>query len=201
MSTYTTNKSIEQPAAGAYNNDWNVPVNADWAIIDTALGGTTSISVTGVAMGTYPLALSQYQPINIEFTGTLSANLTYALPTGVGGLWSVYNNAMGSFTLSFGISGGSAIPLAAGGLRTLILSDGVNVGNADTAYAYAQAAAAETAAVTAAATHSNNASNLSSGTVPNAQLPNAAVGPGVTIAANPGSAPTPTAPGQIWYYY
>ena len=37
-STFTTNKSIEKPANGDYVNDWNVPVNADWDIIDQAFG-------------------------------------------------------------------------------------------------------------------------------------------------------------------
>ena len=56
MSTFTPNKNIEQPANGSYNSDWNVPVNNDWAIIDTALGGVTSIVVTGVTSGTYTLS-------------------------------------------------------------------------------------------------------------------------------------------------
>ena len=33
-STFTTNKSIEKPSAGSYNNTWSVPVNADWDDID-----------------------------------------------------------------------------------------------------------------------------------------------------------------------
>jgi hypothetical protein len=200
MSTYTPNKSIEQPAAGAYNNDWNVPVNADWAIIDTALGGVVKIVVTGVSAGTYAFTLSQYQPLIMEFGGVLSGNLTYVLPAGVGGIWSVSNSCSGSYNLSFGITGGNSFIMTAGNV-TLVISDGTNVGYADTAYAAGVAAVAQAAAIAAAAVTSSNATNLTSGTVANARLPNAAVGPGVTIAANPGSAPTPTAPGQIWYYY
>jgi len=37
MSTYTTNKNIEMPASGSYNNAWAAPVNADWADIDGPL--------------------------------------------------------------------------------------------------------------------------------------------------------------------
>src|SRR5882672_4992172 len=90
-STFTTNKGIEKPAAGDYVNAWAPPVNADWDDIDTALGGTTTISVTGVTAGNYALTLVQYRPINIEFTGTLSANVGYFIPTGVGGIWSISN--------------------------------------------------------------------------------------------------------------
>ena len=36
-STFTTNKTFEQPANGAYSNTWDSPVNADWAAIDCLL--------------------------------------------------------------------------------------------------------------------------------------------------------------------
>ena len=88
-STFTTNKNIEKPASGSYNNAWAAPVNADFDDIDNALGGHAGISVTGVGAGTYALTIGQYQPINIEFTGVLTAALVYALPAGVGGIWSI----------------------------------------------------------------------------------------------------------------
>lgn len=45
-----------------------------------------------------------------------------------------------------------------------------------------------------------NASNLASGTVPNARLPNIGSMPGVTIASDPGGTPSGSA-GQIFFYY
>jgi hypothetical protein len=130
-STFTTNKGIEKPAAGDYVNAWAPPVNADWDDIDTALGGTTSINVTGVTGPTIALTLAQYRPINIEFTGTLTAALNYQIPTGVGGLWTISNATTGSFSINFTIAGGGfGINLSAA--RTLIVSDGVNVANAQT---------------------------------------------------------------------
>lgn len=131
-STFTTNKSIEKPASGDYNNAWAAPVNADWDDIDNALGGHSTISVTGVAVGTYALTLPQYQPINIEFTGILTANLVYVLPAGVGGLWSVSNGTTGAFTLTFGVSGGGTFVLPQG-QRTLLICDGTNVSLAQAA--------------------------------------------------------------------
>src|SRR6266704_224536 len=132
-STFTVNKSLERPAAGDYNNTWATPVNADWTIIDTALGGVTTISVTGVVAGTYALTLAQYQPPNIIFTGTLGANLVYALPTGVGGVWSVFNNTSGAFTLTFSSSGGGTSIVLTQGQRTLLICEGTNVQLAATA--------------------------------------------------------------------
>ena len=124
-STFTTNKSLEKPASGDYVNAWASPVNSDWDAIDASLGGTTGISVNGISTPTITLALSQYRPPNIEFSGTLSANLTYQVPTGVGGYWTVKNATTGNFTLSFGVAAGNSLVLASG--RTLVISNGAIV--------------------------------------------------------------------------
>jgi hypothetical protein len=128
-STFTVNKGIEQPASGSYNNAWAAPVNADWEDLDNALGGNSSISVTSVVAGTYPLSLAQYQPPNIAFTGVLTANLIYALPAGVGGLWSVFNNTTGAFSITFAVSGGGSFVLPQG-QRSYIVCDGTNIASA-----------------------------------------------------------------------
>ena len=131
-STFTTNKHIEKPASGDYNNAWAAPVNADWDDIDNALGGHSSIVVTGVGAGTYALTLPQYQPPNIEFSGVLTANLVYAVPAGVGGIWSISNGTTGSFSLTFSVTGGGMFMLPQG-QRSLVISDGTNVVLAQTA--------------------------------------------------------------------
>ena len=124
-STFSVNKGLEEPASGDYVNAWASPVNANWTAIDQALGGTTSISVTGISAPTTTLTLTQYRPPNIEFTGTLSANLIYQIPIGIGGMWSINNATTGAFTLSFGIIAGNSLAVAPG--RTLIISDGATV--------------------------------------------------------------------------
>lgn len=129
-STFTTNKGIEKPAAGSYSDTWAVPVNADWDYIDTSLGGSTTINVTGVSAPVV-LTLSQYQPPNIIFTGTISANLIYLVPAGVGGLWSVFNNTSGAFTIAFGVlSSGVNVPQ---GQRVFVVGDGHTLTFAQTA--------------------------------------------------------------------
>jgi hypothetical protein len=219
--TFTTNKNLIEPTSGSFANAWAAPVNSDWTAIDNAFGGNTVINVTGVTAGTYALTIAQYQPPNVVFEGTITGNLVYALPTGVGGIWTVNNITTGAFTIQFGVSGGAATTVLQG-FRSLVVSDGANVGLADTsapaqAQANAQAfataadavvlASAESFASAAAATaqsnaeaFSKNASNLSSGTVPNAQLPNIGLMPGVIIQADPGGTPTGP-PGTIWFFY
>lgn len=125
-STFSVNKGLEEPASGDYVNAWATPVNANFSAIDAALGGTTSISVTGVVTPTTTLTLTQYRPPNIEFNGTLGANIAYQIPIGVGGLWTISNAATGAFTLSFSIAAGNSLVLPPG-TRTLIVSDGATV--------------------------------------------------------------------------
>ena len=99
-STLTTNKNIEKPAYNDYATNptgWSGPVNTDWDIIDRSLGGTQVKNPTGVS-GTVDLTVAECQPpilvigTSISGTATLTANVTYRIPSGVGGVWSVYNS-------------------------------------------------------------------------------------------------------------
>jgi hypothetical protein len=219
---FSPNKNLIEPASGSFTNAWGPPVNSNFSILDEALGGVTTINVTGVTSNV-ALSIAQYQPPNIVFTGTLSVSLIYFLPAGVGGLWTISNATTGAFSLSIACSVGGArfVTLTQGG-RAAVVCDGTNVDLADTQAAAGALAAAETFATTAANTAQTNAetfattaanaaqaaaisaaanaSNLSSGTVPNARLPNPGIGPGVTIAADPGTTPS-GAPGSIFYFF
>jgi hypothetical protein len=131
VSTFTPNKNLEQPAAGSDNNTWATPVNNDWAVIDTAFGGLANINVTGVGAGSYVMNFAQITPPNIVFNGTMSANLTFNVPTGVGGFWSVFNNTGGAFTLTFGSAGGGSQVIPQG-QRVIMITDGANMSFAQT---------------------------------------------------------------------
>lgn len=185
-STFTTNKGIEKPGSGDYVNAWAAPINADFDDIDTALGGNTAISVTGVGAGTIALTLSQYKPPNIEFTGVLAGNLNYQIPAGIGGMWSLSNSTTGSFSLVFSVNAGGSLVLTSG--RTLVVSDGVNIQLADAA----TAVAAETAAIAAAA--------ASAASLYVSLSTNVGSMHGVTIALDPGTTPSGS-PGQLFLYY
>ena len=135
-STYTTNKKIEKPAYNDYASNstgWSGPINSDWDVIDSAFGGVTTKNPTGVSTGTYALSTADYQNLIIVFgtsltgTATLSGNLVYTIPLGVGGEWLVYNNTTGSYTVTLAVasSGGTSVALPQGA-RTLVYSDGTN---------------------------------------------------------------------------
>ena len=106
--TTTTNKGLTDPAYGDLN--WNVPLNANFDIIDKALGSAVDISVTGLT-GTQTLTATQYQNLILNFTGTLTANLIYQVPSTVGGQWIISNNTTGAYTITFrtGAAGTSVV--------------------------------------------------------------------------------------------
>ena len=129
----TTNKSLVQQVYNTSNGNlpadqvvdpayistpypnWSIPINYDLGAMDLALGGLVTISVTGLLVD-QTMVLSQYQPMTIVFSGTLSANLKYNLPATVGGKWAVYNNTFGAFTLSMGSpTGPTTVVIPAGG--------------------------------------------------------------------------------------
>jgi microcystin-dependent protein len=119
----TTNKGLTQPPIGS--SGWGLPLNEDFSDIDQAFGGVTSINVTGVTATPVVLTLDQYQSLTIKFTGTLTDNVTYQLPAGVGGRWIAQNNTTGAFTITFASLGGGATFIATSGYTNFI-SDGTN---------------------------------------------------------------------------
>lgn len=122
----TPNKGLTQPANGSDVDTWDVPVNTNSNIIDNAFGGLTTINVVG-ASGTVALTSTQYVPPHIEFTGTLTANVNYQLPSGVGGVWIVGNGTTGAFSVTLSSAGGGVSVVLPQTYRIQLYSDGTNV--------------------------------------------------------------------------
>lgn len=125
-STYTQNKRIEKPASGDYPNAWATPVNDDWDAIDAAFGGVTALNVTAVS-GTVSLTSTQYRPLILSLTGTLTANVIYEIPSGVGGQWVVSNATTGAFTVTISNAAGGTTVEALQGYNSVVYSDGTNI--------------------------------------------------------------------------
>lgn len=126
-STYTTNKHIEKPGYNDYVNSWNTPVNADWDSIDAAFGGVTSLSVTGQSSTPVTLTSSQYVPLVLNISGTLTANVTYQIPSGVGGQWVINDTTTGSYTVTIASLGAGTSITTTQGKVVNIYSDGTNI--------------------------------------------------------------------------
>jgi hypothetical protein len=137
-SSYTTNKDIEKPGNGDYVDTWNVPLNGDMTVLDYALGTSISFNATAGSqtLGTYDhstkaLSTYSYIPMFINISGAISANVTYTIPSGVGGQWIVYNSTTdatgGPWTITFASGGGGRSVVIPRTSRLTIVCDGTNV--------------------------------------------------------------------------
>lgn len=136
-STYTPNKNIQKPASGDLSGAWATPVNADWTSIDTALGSSITFSAT-TGSQTLTSGISDtysYIPLVINVINPMSANVTYTIPSGVGGQWIVRNTTTdgtgGPWTVTFASAGGGTSAVVERGISTLIYSDGTNIRYSD----------------------------------------------------------------------
>ena len=128
VSSYTTNKHLEKPGNGDYVDTWNVPVNSDMDVIDSALGGVTNLNATG---GSTTLTYAQYQNMALNVTGAISADVVYTIPSGVGGIWVVRNATTdatgGPWTITIASAGGGTYVVCLRGKAIQVYSDGTNI--------------------------------------------------------------------------
>jgi hypothetical protein len=131
VSTYTPNKHIEKPGNNDYVDTWNVPVNSDWDIIDKAFGGIYTVSLSN---SNVTLTQANCQNVCILLTGTLTANVTIFLPSGVAGFFIFNNTTTGAYTVTVSSAGGGPYSVAAvQSANTFIWTDGTNAFLADNA--------------------------------------------------------------------
>lgn len=123
-STYTTNKDLEKPANGDYVDTWNIPVNGNMDYIDQAFGGLTNLNGTS---GSATLTDTQYRSLMIYISGALSANITYTIPSGIGGQWIINNDTSGNYTVTFESGGGGNTEQIPQGQITAIASNGTDI--------------------------------------------------------------------------
>lgn len=124
----TTNKGLNQPANNSNINTWDVPNNANFGYIDDALGGVTALNAATDSGASQPvsLTLTQYQKLVLSISGVKTGNLTYQVPSTVGGFWIVRNTSTGAFTTTISSGGsGTSVVLPTGVI--LVYSDGTNI--------------------------------------------------------------------------
>lgn len=128
VSSFTTNKRLEKPGNGDYVDTWNVPVNSDMDVIDSAFGGVTNLNATG---GSATLTYSQYQNMALNITGSISGDVVYTIPAGVGGIWVVRNATTdavgGPWAINIASGGGGISTYCIRGKAIQVYSDGANI--------------------------------------------------------------------------
>lgn len=128
----TTKTNLTQPT---YNSiDWNVPLNANFGVLNNALGNTEYVSV---ALGDVTLDTTQSQNMRIGVTGVLTANRTLFFPAGLTGSWVVTNATTGAYTLTVRNVSGSGSVTVTQGTSAIVWSDGTNIAFANDSYSAA----------------------------------------------------------------
>lgn len=122
-STFTANKSLQEPANGDLVNQWDTAVNPNMTVIDTALGGSALLNSTGLS-GNTNLSLPQYQPLELLVSGTPTGTITYVVPSGVGGFWIFANGTSGGQTVGIKSNAGGATITVPAGQATIVACDG-----------------------------------------------------------------------------
>jgi len=104
--TATTNKQILRPFYTEYAADptgWTSPINGNWDIIDSAFGGTHTVSLTNANV---TLTDVQCQNLRILLTGAISGNITIFFPASVSALFVVDNRTTGNYVITLASAGG-----------------------------------------------------------------------------------------------
>lgn len=120
----TTNKSLNRPDLASPS--WGTPLNDNAAYIDKALGSFTTVSGTS---GSITLTDTQYQNMCLKSdTAAFLANVTFVVPSGVGGQWIVVNqSATNTFELRVKNAASATYVSIENGETRTVYSDGTTV--------------------------------------------------------------------------
>lgn len=116
----TTNKGLNVPAFNDQN--WDVPLNANFNYIDSCLG--TSLNIAQTSSNTYALTSTQLRNMRVLFSDTLSATGTATVPATYGGFWIFTNSTTGGYDVNVKVSTGSLSVPVKNGYSTIIYSNG-----------------------------------------------------------------------------
>lgn len=127
VSTFSPNINLEEPGHNDYVNTWDVPVNANWTLLDHVAGGTLLLNATALS-GAQALTNIQLQPRTIQISGAPSAAVTYTVPASVGGQWIVRNTTTGGFNVGLASAAGGSTVLVPANQQLQMWCDGSATG-------------------------------------------------------------------------
>jgi hypothetical protein len=128
-SSYSTDLKLELMVTGEASNTWGDKTNSNWNLIQQAVAGYQSLSLTSTTttLVMTNATISNARNMVLELTGTLSGNSTVNLPDGIEKFYVVKDSVTHSgFTLTFKTTSGSGFTTE-NGKAYLAYSDGTNM--------------------------------------------------------------------------
>jgi len=146
--SFTSGKGrLVQPPYGSYVDEWQLPVNSDFGLVDALISGTTTLNVSSLTPSTpyFTLVFQDFdtsqtpwlnplagQNLRVAVTGALSFNITIYIPSNYPGLWVIDNQTSGNFTVTIRTTAAGSVGITpTSGYMSMVFSDGVNVKYAD----------------------------------------------------------------------
>jgi hypothetical protein len=110
-SSYSTDLKLELMATGENSGTWGTKTNTNLNLLQQAIAGYEAITLTSTntTLVMTDATISDARNAIIKFTGTLAANTTVFVATGIEKNYIIDNATTGAFTLAFNQVGGSSV--------------------------------------------------------------------------------------------
>jgi hypothetical protein len=110
-STYSSDLKLELMVTGENANTWGDKTNNNWNLIQQAVTGYQSITLTSsnTTLVMTNATISNARNAVLKFTGTITTNCTIYVATGIEKTYLLENNTSGNFTVALNQVGGSSV--------------------------------------------------------------------------------------------
>ena len=128
-STFSTDLKLELMATGENSGTWGTKTNTNLNLLQQAIAGFQSIALTSTntTLAMTDATISDARNAVIKFTGTITANCTVFVASGIEKTYILENGTSGAFTLALNqVGGASAIFGAADKTTKIVYLDGTN---------------------------------------------------------------------------
>lgn len=134
-STYTPSLTLTQIGNGEQSGTWGTTTNTNWQLIEDAVAGVASVSISGTSGATLSVAngtTDQSRKAVIVVTGATSGTNAIVAPLQPK-VYLVSNQTTGGFNITIGASTGSVVTIPSG-VTTLVYCDGTNFSSGITGF-------------------------------------------------------------------
>jgi len=133
-SSFSTDLKLELMATGENSGTWGTKTNTNLNLLQQAIAGYQAITLTSTntTLAMTDATISDARNAVIKFTGTLSANSTVFVQTGIEKTYILENGTSGAFTLALNQVGGASVIFGAADKTTKLVylngTDAVDLG-------------------------------------------------------------------------